>query len=289
MKTLLLGANGQLGQDLCPRLAGEVVPTTRADMDLTNPDSLDRLREHKPDVVINCAAYNFVDQAEAEPEAAFMVNAWGVRKLAQVCQDIGAVLVHFSSDYVFGLDRSRQTPYHETDAPGPISVYGLSKLAGEYLVQSLCEKHFVIRTSGLYGIHGSGGKGGNFVETMRRLAGQNKPLRVVSDQILTPSYTVDVAEATVSLLATGRFGLYHITNSGPCSWFEFAQTIFDLSHLQVDLSPISSALYGAAAARPGYSVLASRLESMAEVRRPRPWQEALAAYLAERRKSHAGS
>ena len=140
-----------------------------------------------PDVVVNCAAYNFVDKAESEPDAAFAVNAWGVRDLARVCRDLDCVLVHFSTDYVFGLDSGRARPYAETDAPGPVSVYGLSKLAGEYLVRALCPRHFVIRTCGLYGVWGSGGKGGNFVETMLRVAGQGKPLRVVDDQICTPS------------------------------------------------------------------------------------------------------
>src|SRR5262245_6590473 len=207
MKFAILGANGQLARDLAPRLPGEVVPLPRSQADLTRPDSLRQaLAPLRADVVINCAAYNFVDKAESEPEAAFAANAWGVRNLALLCRELDCVLVHFSSDYVFGLDEQRQTPYGETDAPGPVSVYGLSKLAGEYLVRSNCPKHFVIRTCGLYGLWGSGGKGTNFVETMLRLAGQGKPLRVVADQICTPSYTVDVAAATVSLLATRRFG-----------------------------------------------------------------------------------
>src|SRR5262249_42867794 len=156
------------------------------------------------------------DRAESEPAAAFAVNAWGVRELAVVCRDRSATLVHFSSDYVFGLDESRRTPYAETDAPGPVSVYGLSKLAGEYLLRGLCPRHLIVRTCGLYGVWGSGGKGGNFVETMLRLAGEGKPLRVVADQFCTPSYTVDVAAAVVALLAAGRTGLYQVTNAEFC-------------------------------------------------------------------------
>src|SRR3954453_23472525 len=215
MRYAVLGAAGQLGRELCHCLPGAVAALTRARADLTRPDTSRAARdEARPDVVFNCAAYNFVDRAESEPAAAFAVNAWGVRDLALLCRDLGCALVHFSTDYVFGLDESRQTPWDEADAPGPVSVYGLSKLAGEYLVRSLSPRHFVLRTCGLYGVWGSGGKGGNFVETMLRVAGQGKPLRVVADQRCTPSYTVDVAEATAALIGTERYGLYHLTNAG---------------------------------------------------------------------------
>jgi dTDP-4-dehydrorhamnose reductase len=274
----VLGAGGQLGRDLCPRLAGEVHALTRDRADLTQPEALRAaLQELRPDVVVNCAAYNFVDRAESEPEAAFAVNAWGVRALARACADLGCTLVHFSSDYVFGLDEGRTTPYRESDAPGPVSVYGLSKLAGEYLVRALCPRHLVIRTCGLYGVWGSGGKGGNFVETMLRLAGLGKPLRVVADQVCTPSYTADVAAATAALVGVGQPGLYHVTNGGACSWHDFAAAIFDLAGVRADLTPISSREYGAAARRPRYSVLAPTGTPL------RPWREALAGYLQERR------
>src|SRR5262249_13541175 len=149
----VLGAAGQLGRDLGPRLAGDVVALTRVEADLTRPDTLRAaLAGARPDVVVNCAAYNFVGKAESEPAAAFAVNAWGVRDLALICRDLGCALVHFSSDYVFGLDEARQTPRAETDAPGPVGVYGLSKLAGEYLVRAICPRHFVLRTCGLYGV-----------------------------------------------------------------------------------------------------------------------------------------
>src|SRR5579883_2875705 len=193
MKYAVIGAAGQLGRDLCPRLKGDVFPLSRAEAELTNADLVRAtLSSLKPDVVINCAAYNFVDKAEAEPAAAFDVNAWGVRNLATACRDLDCALVHFSTDYVFGLDADRGTPWTEADAPGPVSVYGLSKLAGEYQVRSICPRHFVVRTCGLYGLHGSGGKGGNFVETMLRVAGQGRPLRVVADQVCTPTWTVDL-------------------------------------------------------------------------------------------------
>jgi dTDP-4-dehydrorhamnose reductase len=242
----------------------------------------DALTELRPGVVINCAAYNYVDRAEDEPEAAFAVNAWGVRQLAQICRDLDCTLAHFSTDYVFGSDQGRRVPYTEGDAPGPVSVYGLSKLAGEYLVRSICPKHFIIRTCGLYGVWGSGGKGSNFVETMLRLAGQGKPLRVVADQTCTPSYTADVASATAALLRTGRYGLYHVTNTGSCSWHEFARTIFELARVPADLAPTTSREYGAPARRPAYSVLATSSYSTLGLPPLRPWHEALAVYLQER-------
>src|SRR5262249_57169165 len=142
------------------------------------------------------------------------------------------------------------------DAPGPVSVYGLSKLAGEYAVRAYCPRHFVVRTCGLYGAWGSGGKGTNFVETMLRVAGQGKPLRVVADQTLTPSYTADVATAAAALVRTDRHGLYHLTNAGACSWFEFAGAIFELAGVKADLAPTTSREYGAPARRPADSVLA---------------------------------
>jgi dTDP-4-dehydrorhamnose reductase len=285
MRIAVLGANGQLGRDLCPRLSGDVVPLGRPRVDLANAASLKpALDEVRPDVVINCAAYNFVDKAETEPDAAMCVNAWGVRALAHLCRDRDCTLIHFSTDYVFGLDETRRTPWTETDAPGPVSVYGLSKLAGEYVVRAICPRSFVVRSCGLYGVWGSGGKGGNFVETMLRVASQGKPLRVVADQICTPTYTADLAEATVALLNSGRHGLYHLTNDGACSWYEFARVIFDTASVRADLTAITSAEYGAPARRPAYSVLASPTAAAAGLKPLRPWQQALAAYVEERQR-----
>jgi dTDP-4-dehydrorhamnose reductase len=284
VKYAIIGAAGQLGRDLCPRLTGDIIPWGRDQAEITKPDLLRAsLAATRPDVVINCAAYNFVDKAESEPDAAFAVNAWGVRNLALACRDLDITLVHFSSDYVFGLDTTRNTPFAETDAPGPTSVYGCSKLVGEYVVRALCPKHFVIRTCGLYGVWGSGGKGGNFVETMLRVAGQGKPLSVVHDQHCTPTYTVDVATATAALIPTGRHGLYHLTNAGSCTWFEFAAKIFELAEVQANLGPTTTAARKDPARRPGYSVLASPAYAALGLAQPRPWQEALVAYLAERR------
>jgi dTDP-4-dehydrorhamnose reductase len=284
MKYAVIGAAGQLGRDICARLADDAVPLTRAQADLTQPDRLRAaLSEIRADIVINCAAYNFVDKAETEPEAAFTVNAWGVRSLALICRELRCVLAHISTDYVFGLDRNRRCPYDEADAPGPVSVYGLSKLAGEYVARSICPKHFVVRTCGLYGVWGSGGKGTNFVETMLRRAAEGKPLRVVADQVCTPSSTSDVAAALAELLPTGQFGLYHITNAGSCSWYELARTIFKLAGVSADLTATTSQDFGAPAARPGYSVLNTDKFAALQLPRPRPWEEALAMYLRNRK------
>jgi dTDP-4-dehydrorhamnose reductase len=283
MRTAVLGAPGQLGRDICPRLPGEVVPLGRADVDLGDAVRMRaKLTELRPDVVINCAAYNFVDQAESEPAAAFAVNAWAVRDVALICRDLGCTLVHFSTDYVFGLDEFRCVPYIEDDAPGPVGAYGISKLAGEYLVRSTCPKHFVIRTCGLYGVWGSGGKGKNFVETMLKIAGQGKPLRVVNDQRCTPSFTADIADATVALLRTGNFGLYQITSAGDCTWYEFAREIFRAAGVAAEVTPITSFEFGAPARRPGYSVLSNDKLDHIGVTMPRHWTEALCSYLATR-------
>jgi dTDP-4-dehydrorhamnose reductase len=286
MKVAVLGAAGQLGRDLCPRLPGDVVQLDRSRADLTQSEQLRAtLADIRPDVVVNCAAYNFVDKAESEPDAAFAVNCLGVRALARACRDLDCVLVHFSTDYVFGLDSNRKSPLATTDSPGPVSVYGLSKLGGEYAVRAECPKHFVVRTCGLYGVWGSGGKGGNFVETMLRLARQDKPLRVVDDQHCTPSHTADVAEAAVGLLRSERYGLYHVTNAGATTWFELAKTAVQMAGLEVDVTPIPSSGYPTPARRPGYSVLSLDGLRSAGVAEPRPWRDALAEYLNERKRA----
>jgi dTDP-4-dehydrorhamnose reductase len=283
MTIAILGASGQLGRDLHEVLGNEAVALTRADADLTQTERLRQaLAASRPDVVVNCAAYNFVDRAEAEPESAFAVNALGVRTLALVCRDLGCCLAHISSDYVYGLDAARQQPYRENEATGPVSVYGASKAAGEWFVRALCPRHFVVRTCGLYGRHGVGGKGGNFVETMLSRAAAGTPLRVVADQHCTPTSTAELAPALAALLRIDRYGLYHLTAAGSCSWHEFATEIFALAGMKADLTPIASAEFAAAAARPRYSVLdCSRYDALGLGVR-RPWQEGLRDYLARR-------
>jgi dTDP-4-dehydrorhamnose reductase len=284
MSIAVLGAQGQLGRDLVPRLGTAVVSLTRNEIDLTRPDTIaPTLTTLRPTVLVNCAAYNFVDKAEAEPDAAFAVNAWGVRELARACATIECRLVHFSTDYVFGLDVTRTEPFAETDAPGPVSVYGLSKLAGEYLIRTLHHDSLIIRTCGLYGVWGTGGKGGNFVETMLRVARQGKPLRVVNDQRCTPSYTADVADAAAALIRDNATGLFHVTSGGFCTWYELAGEVFRLTGMKADLTPITSEQFGAVARRPRFSVLSNAKLASIGVPAPRAWPEALAAYLVERK------
>ena len=283
MRFVILGANGQLGADLAPLLPGDVTRLTRAELDLSEAGACAAVLEKlHPDVVINCAAYNFVDRAETEPQAAFAVNALAVHHLARACRHLRCYFVHFSTDYVFGADVERGQPYGETEAPGPVGVYGVSKLAGEYVALAGCPEALVVRTCGLYGLHGSGGKRGNFIETMLRLAREGKPIKVVDDQRCTPSYTVDVAAATVSLIAKNATGLYHVTNSGSCSWFELAAHVFKTQNIRPELSSIESHEYPTVAVRPAYSVLALDKLAAAGIATPRPWQDAVRAYLAAR-------
>lgn len=285
MRFVVLGARGQLGRDLCPRLPGEVIELGRNEIDLCHAEqALAVLRPLQADVLINCAAYNFVDRAETESQSAFATNALGVFHLARACNEIDCRFVHFSTDYVFGADASRATPYEPDDLPGPVSVYGASKLAGEHLVRIACKQALVIRTCGLYGVWGSGGKGGNFIETMLRLAQKQDPLKVVNDQHCTPSYTADVADTAIRLIQAGATGLVHATNSGNCSWYELARFVFDRQGLKVNLTAIPSSGYPAPAKRPGYSVLGMNSLIKNGVPVPRPWQEAVQAYLVERSK-----
>ncbi len=285
MTATVLGAAGQLGRDLLPRLAelvGDVTPLTRAEIDLARPGTVaDYFAANTPTLFVNCAAYNFVDKAEADPAPAFRANAWGVGALANACRAAGTTLVHISTDYVFGLDPGN-TPWREADAPGPVSQYGASKLSGEYAVRAAGPDHLVVRTCGLYGVWGSGGKGGNFVETMLKLAGQSKPLRVVADQVCTPTSTADLADAIVSLLARQARGLFHVTNAGATTWHDLAAEAFRLAGVTADLTPITTAEFNAPARRPGYSVMANDKLAAAGVEPPRDWRAALAGYLAER-------
>ncbi|MBI4466876.1 MAG: dTDP-4-dehydrorhamnose reductase [Acidobacteria bacterium] len=285
MRVLLTGAGGQLAADLqsCLR-SDDLIPLPHAELDITNPAAVRaQMARHRPDCIINGAAYNRVDDAEDHPDEAFAVNAVGVELLARAAAAAGAVLVHFSTDYVF--DGTKRTPYVETDAPNPQSVYALSKRAGEIFVEQHCREYFLIRTCGLYGQAGNRSKGGNFVERMLRLAQEGKPLRVVNDQVLAPTSTRDLAEKLAPLIRTDRYGLYHMTNTGECSWYEFAREAFGLAGLSADLRPVSSAEFGARARRPPYSVLDNAAYRAAGFPDFRPWQDALADYLKQRQQA----
>lgn len=287
-RTVVIGATGQLGTDLVDVLADwDVIPLTHGDIDICDFVYTRKvLADKKPEIVINTAAFNRVDDCEEDVSKAFWVNAFAVRNLAQVCADLDCVLVHISTDYVF--DGCKRTPYAEEDAPNPLSVYGVSKLAGECFARSICPRHCVVRTSGLYGIAGSRAKGGNFVETMVRLANEGKPIRVVNDQVLTPTYTKNLAEKIKELLQAEAYGLHHITNSGQCSWYEFAGKIFEFLGLNPDFGPTTTTEFGAKARRPAYSVLAQNgLEQLMKDDLP-PWTEALAAYFQQQGLGRSG-
>jgi dTDP-4-dehydrorhamnose reductase len=279
-KIVVIGANGQLGADLVVILSHtDLVPLTHADIELCDHVATRRvLQKLRPDVVINTAAFNRVDESEDDAERAFGTNTLAVRNLAGLSHELGYVLAHISTDYVFGGEK--RTPYEEDDRPDPLNVYGISKLAGEYLVRNLSKRHFVIRTSGLYGTAGAHGKAENFVNTMLRLAREDRPIRVVNDQTFSPTFTGDLARAVKSLvLDGGEYGLYHVTNSGECTWYGFAAKIFDLVGLRPDVAPTSSQEFGAKAVRPAYSVLGHGRFLNAGFEEPRPWAVALAEYL----------
>ena len=282
MRIAVIGAFGQLGGDLVPLLGQRAIPFGRADLEVTDPASVTKaLDAARPTHVINCAAYNLVDRAEDEPEAARLVNSLGPRNLAEWCAARGAVLMHISTDYVFGADVARSSPLNEADPTGPVSVYGRSKLAGELAVRSLCPRHFIVRTCGLYGHHAARGRG-NFVETMLRLGRERPELRIVADQRCTPTSTADLARALAALIETDAFGTYHATNAGDCSWHEFAGEIFRLATIPVKTVPVTAAEYGAKARRPDYSVLdCSKLTKILGWSMP-SWRDALAHYIAHR-------
>jgi len=285
MRIAVVGAAGQLGRELCRLLPpADTIPLTRSDADLHDTAAVcTRLAAVRPDVVVNCAADNRVDAAEADARDAVAVNALGVAALARHCRDHGALLVHVSTDYVF--DGRATRPYTEDDPVGPLGAYARTKLAGELFAQALAPRHAILRVAGLYAEGGSRGKGGNFVDKVLAQARVGKPLRIVADQITAPTWARDVAEAMVRLvprLAAGSAptGVYHVTNAGACSWYEFAQAALEVARVPAEITPIDTAELAAPAPRPAYSVLANaRLSAIGEPPL-RSWHDALAAYLA---------
>ncbi len=291
MKVVLIGSNGQLGSDLLKVFQAandRVVPLTHAQLDVCSEQRVaEVLDESKPDVVVSTAAYHRVDECEKKAALAFEVNGSGAMNLAQACHRLGAVLVHFSTDYVFG-GYDKNTPYEETDRPAPVNVYGTSKLIGEHLIAAYTDRYFVLRVCGLYGIAGSSGKGGNFVETMLKKAIAGDAIRVVDDQILTPTYTVDLAKAVRELLLTEKYGLYHLSSEGQCSWYDFTRHIFDHAGIPAQLSPVKSSDFATPVKRPAYSVLSKAKFRSLGLSIP-SWKDALPRYLQERSKKSVAS
>ena len=276
MRIVVTGADGQLGVELVRALAGrgEVIGTTIGDLDVTNPECADRLAALAPDWVVHAAAATDVDGCEREPEHAMAVNAEGTRRVAEGCRRAGAGLVYLSTDYVF--DGRKGEPYTEGDEPAPLNAYGRSKLEGERATRSLASRWLIVRTAWLYGTHGK-----NFVKAILEKAKAKEQLRVVDDQVGSPTYAADLAGAVELLLARGGAGMYHVTNSGSCSWYDFALEILRLAGAEpTSLGRIPSKELNRPACRPAYSVLENAAWRAAGLPPLRPWPEALADMLA---------
>jgi len=280
VKTLILGSSGQLGQDLMRTLGEESVGLTHTDVDVTDGVSVSRIvREHQPDWVINTAAFHRVDDCELNPTLAFAVNAIGAANVARAAAETGVGVVFYSTDYVFcGEGRPRHDPHTESSKPNPRNVYGVSKLAGEQLVMNANPRHLVIRSAGLYGTATSR-KGWTFPELMVSKGRSDGWVKVVTDQALSPTYTHDLAETTQALMESDARGLFHLTNEGECSWFEFAQATFDITGIAVNLEPTVTVTGERRAKRPSYSALASERLTESGVQPLRPWRDALEHYL----------
>lgn len=300
MQILLIGSDGQLGTDLMQVFQSANPPddargvTSRAgknnwqikgltinDLDITNfPKTRRVIEKHKPDVVINTAAYHNVPECEKNPEQAFLVNTIAVRNLANFCRTCRIKLIHFSTDYVF--DGRKMRAYNETDTPNPLNVYAISKLAGEFFVKLIAD-YYVIRVASLFGTAGCLGKGGtNFVESMLKLARSSKSISVTSNITSSPTYTIDAALKIKEMLTSNYpSGIYHLTNSGYCTWYEFALEIFKQTNIKIKVEPKMEQEEQAGVKRPLFSALTSK-----KLTPLRPWQEALKHYLTVRKKNN---
>jgi dTDP-4-dehydrorhamnose reductase len=284
MRILVVGADGQLGSDLLLVFSGngdQVYGLTHADIEITELDSVSRAFEkQKPEAIVNASAMHHVEKCELDPAVAFAVNALGPRNLALAARGIGAVLMHVSTDYVF--DGCKASPYTEEDLPRPLNTYGITKLAGEQYVRATTGKHFIIRTSGLYGKHPCRGKGGlNFVDLMLKLAREGKEVRVVDSEVVSPTSTEELAWQIVALNRSDSYGLYHATAEGSCSWYEFAREIFAVTHACVNLSVAAPNEFPAKVPRPRYSVLENNALKTRNLNIFKPWQNGSRAYLGE--------
>lgn len=277
-KIIVTGCNGQLGRAVNKQYAGnteyELVNTDVAELDITSVDKvMELVGEVKPYAIINCAAYTAVEACEKEEDLAFRINAIGARNLGIAAEAVGAKLMHISTDYVFAGNGTR--PYRETDPTGPQGAYGRTKLAGEEFVKEFSSRHFIIRTAWLYG------DGKNFVRTMLRLAETNDKVRVVRDQVGSPTSASELAKAIAYLLPTDNYGLFHGTCEGDCSWAQFTEEIFRLAGKSTIVEGITSEEYGAAVKRPAYSILENYMLKMTTDFMFKDWHDAIAEYLKE--------
>ncbi|MFB6352191.1 MAG: dTDP-4-dehydrorhamnose reductase [Bradymonadaceae bacterium] len=276
--TLIIGHSGKLGAELHRQLNArgcDVASLDREDCDLRSADAVrEAIVAREPDRVFNAAAYNDVDGAESDEHAAFDVNAMGPARVAAACREVGATLVQFSTDYVFG--DGHDTPIDESAEPAPLSTYGRSKLVGERLVRQNRPGNFVIRTTGLYGRRRS-----NFIKSMIRHALAGTTLQVVDDETLSPTWVRPLADRAIAISETGVYGTYHAVSQGGCSWYDFTAEIFETLELEADLSPTAADAWNAEADRPGYSVLDNRMLRLVGVDPMPDWRESLRAFLAE--------
>lgn len=279
MRVLLLGANGQLGSDITrawdvPGVT--LLRATRMQADVTDAKAVAAMvRANRPDVVVNTTAFHNLPVCEEDPATCFAVNVQGGWNVAAAAREAGAVAVQVSTDYVF--DGAKREPYVESDGRRALNIYGAAKIATEDVVRIANQAHLIVRVSGLYGLAGSAGKGGNFVETMLRLAREGNTVRVVSDQVTAPTNTAEIAEALLPLVREGMRGTVHLAAGGSCSWYEFATAIFEEMHLEPATFPVSTSEFGGPVARPLYSVLGSE-----RVERLPHWRDGLQRYLREK-------
>lgn len=278
MKILVTGAGGQLGFDLVKELNqrghGVCCPDSK-ELDITDPEAVRTvLTALRPDAVMHCAGYTAVDNAEDDQERCDLVNVIGTENIARTCTEIGAKLLYISTDYVF--PGTGETPWETDDATAPLNVYGKSKFLGEEAVRRYVPEHFIVRISWLFGLRGK-----NFVKTMLRLGAERETLTVVCDQIGSPTYTGDLARLLADMIVTDRYGTYHATNEGFCSWYEFACAIMEKAGLPAKVLPVTSAEYAAKAARPFNSRLSKRKLAENGFDRLPGWQDALERYLKE--------
>jgi dTDP-4-dehydrorhamnose reductase len=285
-KAVVLGAAGQLGVELVRELKERgyaVEGWDRDKVDITKAAAVEKaLASSDPEVVYNAAAYNQVDVAEQEPEAAFLVNALAVRNVALACRQVDAKLVHYSTDYVF--DGFARHPYAEDDLPHPLGAYGVSKLAGELYAQAYLERVLVVRTSGVFGPGGLATPRGNFVESMLRLARSGQPIRMVEDHVASPTFAPLLAARTIDLVERGHNGLFHVGGGSPVSWFLFARTIFEVAGLHPQLQPTNEREYRTAARRPRFSALSNGKMERADLDPMPPLRDAVEAYFTQRRR-----
>jgi len=283
-KALLIGADGQLGTDLRKVLEDYTLLCPLIDdLDITQFDKVkEYIKQNLPTLIINTAAFHQVDECEKNPQKSFLVNTLAVKNLAEICKELDIPLVHISTDYIFGLDEKRRSPYIEEDLPGSVNIYGLSKLAGEYCIRNAIKKYFIIRSAALFGVAGPREKGSNFVETILSLAKEKKEIKVKNDEFTSPTYTKELAKAIRELIKTKEYGIYHITSQGECSWYEFAKKIIELINQKANLRPVSSDEFPAIAKRPRYSILENKHLKKIGLDRMNHWQDALKKYLEEK-------